>query len=250
MIISKKATLRRRKKDRRNTLMMTVLFRTPLIFGALICAMRLMGKRQLGELAVSELVTALLISEIATMPIENPDLPILYAVVPIVTLLFSEIVSSSLLLRIPFLKKVFSSKPCILIRYGIPDRGALRRVRISLDELLSALRQKDAFDISEIAYAILEPNGQISVLKKAKFQPPKASDMHTTISETGMPHPLVIDGKEDSSFAPLNRSLIRRLTQEKNCRTRDIFLMTVDDGGKTRTLCKRDCHIGQKADAP
>lgn len=226
--------------------MLTVLLRTPLIFGALICALRLMGKRQLGELEVSELVTALLISEIATMPIENPDLPILYAIVPIVALLFTEIVSSALLLRIPFLKKIFSSKPCILIRYGIPDRKALRRVRISLDELLSALRQKDAFDIDEIAYAILEPNGQISVLKKKKHQPPSAKEIGITVSESGMPHVLIMDGKEDTSFAPLHRSLIGRLLQKKHCRVGDVFLMTTDDAGNALTLLKKDCHVDEK----
>ena len=147
--------------------MVTILIRTLIVYFSLIATMRFMGKRQLGELEISDLVTTLLLSDIATLPITNTDIPLSHALIPILTLTSLEVVLSGLLLKIPVFKKILSVRPAILIRHGKPDCAAMASVRVSAEELLSQLRQKDIADPSEVEYAILEPNGQISIVKKA-----------------------------------------------------------------------------------
>ncbi|MDY2742362.1 MAG: DUF421 domain-containing protein, partial [Eubacteriales bacterium] len=157
--------------------MLTIFVRTCLIYVILIGTMRLMGKRQLGELEVSELVTTLLLSEIATIPLTELDVPLLYAVIPLVTILTLEITLSVILLKCPPLKNMVSTRPAVLIRHGKVEQKGLRRIRISLGELVSAIRQAGAATPTDVDYAILEPNGKISVILKKSAQPPVVSDL-------------------------------------------------------------------------
>lgn len=217
--------------------MVTVLVRTVIVYIVLISTMRFMGKRQLGELEISDLVTTLLLSDIATLPITNTDIPLSHALVPILTLTSLEVILSGALLKIPFLKKLLSVRPAILVRHGEPDRAVMRSMRISAEELMSQLRQKDVTHLDEVEYAILEPNGQISVVKSAVHQEVTPDDLGIDKPETGMTHLIICDGK----INPLNLSIagkdgcwlkteLRRhkLTEE------EVFLLTVDDAGEVR----------------
>ena len=120
--------------------MLTILLRTLIIYLTLVVTMRVMGKRQLGELEVSELVTTLLLSEVASLPITNQDIPLAFAIVPVLTLMSLEVLLSGLLLHVPVLKKALSVRPTILIRHGKPDAAAMKKSRISAEELFSHLR--------------------------------------------------------------------------------------------------------------
>lgn len=225
--------------------MTTIFFRTLIIYGVLIVSLRLMGKRQIGELEVSELVTTLLISEIAALPIESPDIPILYAVVPIVTLLFMEIVSSALLIRFPALKGLFTSRPSVIVHNGRPIERELRRMRISLEELISALRQKEISDISEVDYAILEPNGQISVFKKRCCEPPDAETLGISPDEPGITRILIADGRilrRTVKNLPNGEALLRRALDEAGCRAKEVLLLLADDLGTVRLIRKASPH--------
>ncbi len=222
--------------------MLTVFIRTLIIYGILMLSLRLMGKRQIGELEISELVTTLLISEIATLPIENGEYPILYAVVPIVTLLFVEILSSFLVIRLPFLKSLFSSRPTVLVRNGVPLRKELRNARISVEELISAIRQKGVTDIGDVDYAILEPNGQLSVIEKQAGKPPSAEDLHVKTEESGVTHILIADGRIDrhnEKSIPNGRALIEKNLRKESYRAKDVLLMLVDDLGKVTVIPKK-----------
>ena len=174
--------------------MVTIFIRTLIIYLILIGAMRLMGKRQIGELEVSELVTTLLLSEIATLPIENQDIPILYAVIPIVTLLFLEVAASVLLSRFPKLKGILSARPSILVNKGTVDQKELSRMRLSLEELFSELRQQDVTDLEDVEYAILEKNGKISVILKNEAAPVTVRQARIKPDRGGMTHILVSGG--------------------------------------------------------
>ena len=166
--------------------MLTILLRTLIVYVILIVTMRLMGKRQLGELEISELVTTLLISEIASLPIVEQKLPLVYAVVPLVTILTLEVALSILLLKCPRLKNVASSRPSILIRGGKIDQGEMRKSRISIDELISEVRQAGFSTLDEIDYAIVEQNGKISILPKKRAQPPTAEELGRPAKENGI----------------------------------------------------------------
>ena len=137
--------------------MATIIIRTIIIYSILIGAMRLMGKRQIGQLEVSDLVSTLLLSELAALPIENHDIPLLYAVIPTVLLMSIEIFTAALQGRFPKLKNLFSPRPSILIRMGQPDFAELKKCRMSSDELLIALRKSGTTDISELHSGNPEP---------------------------------------------------------------------------------------------
>lgn len=223
--------------------MLTILIRTLIIYASLIMTMRFMGKRQLGELEVSDLVTTLLLSEIASLPITNTEIPLSHALIPILTLTSLEVVLSGALLKIPVLKKIFSIRPAVLLKNGKPDRAALSSMRISAEELMSQLRQKDVTDPGELAYAILEPNGQISVVKKATDRPPTTQEIGVNATETGLMHVIVADGvvndRNLSMAGKDQRWLTQTLTAHK-LELSEVFLLMVDDSGRVRIFPRRE----------
>ena len=217
--------------------MITILIRTLIIYVSLIMIMRFMGKRQLGELEISDLVTTLLVSEIASLPLTNPDVPLSHAILPILVLTSLEVLLSGAQIKIPLLKKLFSIRPAILIRHGVPDRAVMRSVRVSSEELLSQLRQKDVTDPHEVEYAILEPNGQISVVKRAREQPPTLEQLDMNVPERGMMHMVICDGKINTrnlTLAGKDERWLEAYLLTKRTRADDVFLLLVDDSGKTR----------------
>ena len=159
--------------------------------------MRLMGKRQLGELEVSELVSTLLLSDIAALPITDQNIPLVYAIIPIILITTFEISLSVLLTRVPMLKNLISPRPSALIRKGKIDAKEMSRNRISIDELFSELRQKDVSDISDVEYAIMEQNGKITVIKKKSASPPTLTDLGISAEESGISHIIISDGRID-----------------------------------------------------
>ncbi|MBR6783021.1 MAG: DUF421 domain-containing protein [Clostridia bacterium] len=215
--------------------MITILIRTLIVYFSLIATMRFMGKRQLGELEISDLVTTLLLSDIATLPITNTEIPLSHALIPILTLTSLEVVLSGLLLKVPFLKRVLSVRPAILVRHGRPDPTAMATARVSAEELLSQLRQKDIADPSEVEYAILEPNGQISIVKKAAQKEATAADLGLSPDERGMMHLLVCDGKinrRNLALAGWDEARLFRELSRRKVKLPDVFLMLADDGGR------------------
>ena len=215
--------------------MLTILLRTVLVYVFLIASMRLMGKRQLGELEITELVTTLLISEIATLPIVDQNIPLVYAVIPLITLLTLEVVLSTILLKFPNLKKLTSSRPSILIRRGVLDQKELRCNRISLDELISEIRQAGFCALDEIDYAIVEQNGKLSVLPKRTAQPPTAKDTSLPVKESGILHVLIEDGRRNLyniKMLGLTQEALERTLQELGLREEEVFLLGQNDLGE------------------
>ena len=174
--------------------MVTVLLRTVIIYLTLIAVMRLMGKRQIGELEISDLATTFLISEIASLPITDTELPLSHALIPIIALLTLEVIISVMLSRFPKIKPLFRTSPSTLIKDGVISQKAMRDARISFDELFSELRQQGVDDISHIKYAILEQNGNITVIQKARYLQPSAEQLHLKPKETGLFHIVIEEG--------------------------------------------------------
>ena len=222
--------------------MLTILIRTVIIYAFLLATIRLMGKRQLGELEISELVTTLLISEIASLPITDQSVPVMHAVIPLVTILSLEVLLSVILLKFPALKNLASARPTVLIRHGTLEQKELGRIRISLDELISELRQSGVSHIDDVDYAILEQNGKISIILKKEASAPTAGDLNIIMKETGIQHALVEDGVVNDYNLRLlghNREWLERTLRERSCSTKDTFLLTEDDGG-TLYLVKKE----------
>jgi uncharacterized membrane protein YcaP (DUF421 family) len=191
-----------------------------------------MGKRQIGELEVSELVSTLILSEIASMPIENQELPVSFALIPIITILTIEVAMSVILMKFPKLKNIVSSRPSTLIDQGKLNQKELDRARLSVDELIGELRQKDITDLNEVNYAILEQSGKITVIKKAQYKQPTMRDMSIKASENGIMHIIVANGYvNDYNLRNHNKTYdwLNGKISEQGCALKDIFLMMVDD---------------------
>ena len=212
--------------------MLTILLRTVLVYILLVATMRLMGKRQLGELEVSELVTTLLVSEIASLPIVDKAIPLAYAIIPLVTVLALEVTLSVILIKFPALKGLASAHPSVLIRRGKLDQKEMRRIRISLDELISEVRQAGIASLADVDYAILEQNGKISILTRKQALPPSAQDLQLTLKDDGIVHLLIRDGYVDRhnlDMLQLDDAWLERTLKKKGLRVKEVFFLGIDD---------------------
>ncbi|MDD6980993.1 MAG: DUF421 domain-containing protein [Clostridia bacterium] len=215
--------------------MISLFFRTFLLFAFLTLMLRLMGKRQVGEMEVSELVTTLLLSEIAALPMEDTDFPVLYAIVPILVIFSFEVIITFLKTKWNPLKKLFESKPVFLIKRGVLDQKELGKNRISLGELLSELRIQGISTYGDAYYAILEQNGKLSVVKRAKPDE----------TEKGISHTLVSDGKlskEAMKDLGLTEENVLALCRAEGATPEEIFLLLRDDAGTVTCIKKEETN--------
>ena len=222
--------------------MTTLLIRTVLIYLLLIIVMRLMGKRQIGELEISDLVTTLLISEIASLPITDNNLPLSHAIVPIAALTIFEVSSSALLARFPRIKRLMTARPTTLIQDGKLQARAMQQARISTDELISELRQKDITDLSEVRHAILEQNGKITVVPKARHRAPTAEQLGLSVEDTGLYHVVIDKGvinRHGLRQLRYSRETLTGMLSEKGLSRKDIYLMMINDCGDVQII-RRD----------
>ena len=222
--------------------MASAFIRTFIIYVFLTATLRLMGKRQIGELEISELVSTLLLSELASAVIGDPSIPLTFALMAILLIVALELLISDLKNRAPILKRIFDGTPSILVSRGKLNQKELRRMRISVEELMSAFRLKGVGNPSDVYYAVLEQNGQLSVILKQAKAPPTAEDLGASVPERGLAHALIVDGQINT--AALRASGKAPMWLKKECERRkikpeDVFLFTVDDGGEI-SLIKRE----------
>lgn len=220
--------------------MLTVFLRTLIIYLLLLIAMRLVGKRQIGELQLSELITTLMLSELAVLPIGDADVPLSYAIVPILILLSAEIIVSFCASRCLPLRKLLFGRPSILIYRGRLNAKEMARLRMDVNELISELRLKDVADIAEVRCAILEDNGKLSVFKNAASSPFTPNTL-TDTAEHGVSLPVLVSGKIVKSamqHAGVDEAWIDARLRQHKLRRRDVLLMSVDEQKKTVYILK------------
>lgn len=208
--------------------MTSIVVRTVIIYLLLSISLRIMGKRQLGELDVGELVSTLLISEIASIPIDDPDIPLLNAVIPILFILAVEIILSTVKNKSERMKGLIEGRPEYIIYKGRLLQSSLSNNRISVNELLSEMRSQGIGDIEEVYYAAIEQNGSLSILKK---------------DDSVMAHALIIDKKilEDNlKYHGYDRVWLSRRLEEAGVRQEEVFLMTINDEGKINLITKEE----------
>lgn len=217
--------------------MFIVFFRTIIIYIIIIVCLRIMGKRQLGELQPSEFVIAILISNIATLSIEDTDIPLLGAVVPIITLMSSEVILSYITLKSGKAQTMVTGNPVVVIRNGSIDQKSMRELRFSIEDLMSQLRISGIFDIQEVAWAIVETNGRLTVYPKFKARPltPEALTCPEALQCETPPMVLISDGVISSAVLEacnLSKKWLEGVLKEKALEEKDIFLMTCDPTAK------------------
>ncbi len=215
--------------------------RAIIIYVVIIIAVRLMGKRQVGELKPHELVITILISAIAVIPLEENSMPLANCLVPILLFVSLEIIMSVISMKSLWFRNLLQGRPIFIIRQGKLDQKKLKQLRLTMDDVVDALRQKDVFDISQVEDAVIETNGSISVLPKAEYQPLTASDINLSVKEKGMPVAIVIDGKPVNEYFneyKLKDSEIELVLQTVNRDAKRIMLLTIDDDGNTYLIEK------------
>lgn len=222
--------------------MPTVILRTLLIYSSLELSMKLMGKRQIGEFQLSELVTTLFISELASLPITDPDIPLSYVMTPLILIISLEVITAFISLKNSKIKRFFSGKPSVIVKRGVLDQKELSKLRISLSEFLGQLRQKGISDINDVNYAIIEDDGMLSVFPKQAKRPPNTEETENKkLPDSGIAHSLIIDGEiidENIISSGLSYKTVERELKRAGITKNEVFLLSCDDAGNTSLIRK------------
>ena len=223
--------------------MIAIIIRTVIIYVFVTFAIRIMGKRQIGDMQPNELVITLLISEIAAIPLQDTNQPILNGAAAIFVLVFLEILVSVLAMKSMFVRKCMSGKSVVVIKNGIIDQQAMRSVRMTVLDLVELLRGQNVFDISTVAYAILEVNGDLSVLLKSSEQTLTCDDMNIDKPKAALELPVISDGKiikESLTALNISEKDIYKHLSSNNTEIKKVFLMTLNRNGKYSIVKMRD----------
>ena len=220
---------------------MIIFIRTLIVYTALLVFLRLLGKRQLGEMELSEFIVASLIADLAANPLQDIGMPLLNGLIPIVTLFCCELMISALTLRSIRLRAFLFGKPSLLIDHGKIVQKEMGRNRFTLDELMQELRSLGVRDIAAVEYAFLETNGKLSVLQYASQSPPSADDLHLSVVNCGFPRILISDGRlirENLQKCGFEEKWLMKQIKPYGGKIADIFLMTVDDASRVYCVQK------------
>ncbi len=218
-------------------------FRTIVLYLVLILAIRLMGKRQIGEMEASEFVVTMLVANLAAIPMQDSGIPLYSGLVPILTVLGMELVLSWVIMKSVVIRRFFCGKPVILIDNGKILQENLRRTRVTLDELTGHLREKDVLDIRMVQFAILETDGKLSVFPYPKDKPASAKDAGIQAKKQFLPVTIIEDGylsRDNLTRAGKDESWLDRVLQEKGASRKNTLLLTVDAGDQIHWIGKED----------
>lgn len=215
--------------------MLLSYIRTILLYMVLILAVRLMGKRQIGQMEPAEFVVTMLIANLASIPMQDEAIPLLSGLVPILTVLGMQLLLAVGTMRSVGIRRLLCGKPVILIHEGVIQQRNLRRACINLDELTEHLREQEVLDLSAVQYAILETNGQLSVFPYAWNRPASARDAGHRVSEQSLPVTIISDGKllePNLTAAGRDQAWLSHELRARRCTIGDTYLLTVDGNGR------------------
>jgi len=215
--------------------------RTLILYLVLVFAIRLMGKRQIGQMEASEFVVTMLVANLASIPMQDAAIPLYSGLLPILVVLGMELCLSGLILRSVWIRRFFCGKPVILIDNGKILLENLRRTRVTLDELMGHLRQKDVLDVQTVQFAILETDGSLSVFPYPRERPATAKEAGIRTEKQYLPVAVVEDGYvsgENLKEAGRDRAWLESILQKQNATVQETLLLTVDGGGQVVFLRK------------
>ena len=215
--------------------------RTALLYILLIFSVRLMGKRQVGQMEPAEFVVTMLVANLAAIPMQNEGIPLFTGLVPILTVLGVELVLSAMSMKSLWLRRLLCGKPVILIENGHILQSNLRRTRITLDELTGHLRLNEVLEVDTVQYAILETNGSLSVFLKTGQKPATAKEAGIQAEKQSLPVTVIEDGKvlkKNLSIAKKDEKWLEKVLKSKNASREETFLLTVDRTDKIFWLKK------------
>lgn len=221
--------------------MSVVFIRAVILYVLLIFTVRLMGKRQIGELQPSELAITILISNIATLPVEDTGIPLLTGIIPIVTLAGLDVIMSWLGIKSRAIRRFTCGKPVIIINGGQLDQKKMQSIRFTVDDLAASLRSQGIFDISEVQLAVVETTGTLSVYQKYSARNVTNGDMELKGKDENPPEVVVADGElvpEAMGRLGITQKWIEAALKKENAAIKDVYLMTAYPGGKCSIIRK------------
>lgn len=225
--------------------MLVLMLRTSLIYLLIIGVMRLMGKRQLGELQPSELVSTILISNLASISIESPEIPLAASLAPVLLIVSLELILSAVCYTLPKASRLVSGTPVVVIRDGEINQSTLRELRFSMSDLMEALRSKDVFDPKDVSYAMIETNGSISVCKTFARDMPTRSDFAMDGALPQKPTiPFVLDGEaviENLLWCKKDKGWLASVLAQERCSLEQVLLILGNDSDEY-SLVKKQSH--------
>ena len=223
--------------------MIVSLIRTLVLYILIILAIRLMGKRQISDLQTSELVVTFLISNIASIPMQNSSIPLFTGLIPIIVLIVCEIVLSSIMLKSCKFRRFICGNPVVIINHGNINQKIMRELRISTEDLFEQMRQLDVFSLDDVEFAIIETNGQMSIMKKPTKQQVDASMLGLNPPPQELETVVISDGEisESSlSLCNLSKKWLKNVLDRKHLNLKDIFIMTADRNENFNIIKKED----------
>ena len=218
-------------------MLLNIIFRTLIVFTIIVAGLRFTGKRQIGQLQPFELVVTLLLAEMASSPIENPDKAFWSTLVPIITLLAVQIFLAYVTLKSEKLRALVCGTPNIVIKNGVIQRQELKKLRYNLNDMLEQLRAKDMPNIDDVEFAILETNGHLSVIPKSQKRPVTASDLNIPTKYEGIPYTLIMDGHimhENLKKVSLDLAWLAEQLKPSALAPEEIFFAYIDTQGNFR----------------
>ena len=220
--------------------MLISVIRTIILYVFIVFALRLMGKRQISDMQPSELVITLLLSDIAAVPMQNNSIPMSYGIIPMLILIAFEIILSVVMLKSQTFRSAICGKPVIIIEKGKLLQSAMRKLRMSTEDLFAQLRMQEIFHLEDIDYCIAETNGQLSILLKPDKQPLTTGDMKKA-GDSSIECVVVNDGvylENSMELCGISREEIAQYIKKNNISLEDIFIMTATNTGKFRIIRK------------
>ncbi|MFA9397501.1 MAG: YetF domain-containing protein [Clostridiaceae bacterium] len=212
--------------------MIVVLIRTLILYFLVVFIMRIMGKRQIGQLQPFELVIAIMVSDLASIPMQDTGIPLINGIIPIITLLILQILISVLQLKCEFFRTLFCGRPSILINKGKIEMNELRIQRFNLNDLMEELRLKGYYNIEDIEYAVLETSGQLSIIPKSSLSSVTRKDLNITKQQETLPVTLILDGKiEYNNLKIINKDknwLLSKLKENNIYDSNEIVIAVLD----------------------
>lgn len=208
--------------------------RTIVLYCVLIAVIRLMGKRQIGEMEPSEFVVTMLLADLASVPMQDTGIPLLSGLIPIVTVLSLELLLTALSMRSLTARKILCGKPVILMENGKILQQNLKKTRLTLDELTELLRNEGYLDLSEVQYAILETNGKLSIFPYAAHKPPSAEVLGVVVRPLSLPVTIISDGRilwENILVAGRDKAWLDETLREYGCTADMVYLLTASEDG-------------------
>lgn len=215
--------------------MITLVLRSFIIYGIVLVAVRIMGKRQIGDMQPFELVVTLIIADLACIPMSDVSIPLVFGIVPLLTLVVLHHLFTLLNRKSIFFRKLLNGKPIIVIDQDGINYPALKQLNMTLNDLTEGLRTSQCFDLANVAYAIVETNGNISVLLKSSASPATSEQLKLSTEEDSLNYVLINDGKlmeENLKELKLDREFIQKIMKsQKTTKVNDILVLTINSNG-------------------